>query len=65
MILASFVKKTKTCVELYSDWDWCLLSLVWQSFGLNAMKMKLKLHYINPKGKFILSPPGQRKGTSV
>ena len=28
-------------------------------------KWKWKLHYINPKGKFILSPQEQRQGTSV
>ena len=26
------------------------------------MKKKRKLHYINPKGKFILSPQEQRRG---
>ena len=30
-----------------------------------TVEKKIKIHYFNPKGKFILSPQEQRQGTSV
>ena len=50
---------------IWYNWLWSLI----QRLGDWKLKMKKlknwKLHYINPKGNFTLSPQEQRQGTSV